>query len=65
MRANADLLELTAKVKADVFFAYSRGSIFGFGTISIWIRTEHRGRSFRRPRRARASPPAPTALVQP
>ena len=38
MRANADLLELTAKGEADVFFAYSRGSIFGFGTISIWIR---------------------------
>jgi hypothetical protein len=53
MRANADLLELTAKVKADVFFAYSRGSIFGFGTISIWDPGDARregGRSFRRTR---------------
>ena len=37
MRANADLLEMTVKGKADVFFAYSRGSMFGFGTISIWF----------------------------
>ena len=55
MLANADLLEMTAKVKADVFFAYSRGSMFGFGTISIWNRA--RGNPWGSPpskRRARA-----------
>jgi hypothetical protein len=64
MRANADLLEMTVKGEADVFFANSRGSMFGFGTISIWNRARgNRGALL--PSTPRASPPAPNALVQP
>ena len=64
MRANADLLEMTAKGKADVFFRE-------FTRLHIWLRNYFDlGPGRRPPRRwallpSNATPPAPTALVQP